>query len=225
MDIIQSEELEITVDGAALQGFIAHPAQPGPGVLVLHAWWGLTPFFKDLCRRLAAEGFTAFAPDLNEGKTADTIEGAEQLMAARDYQHTQATALAALRWFNAQYPQQGGLGLIGFSMGASWALQLSSQAADAVKAVVLFYDVQPIDFTTVRAHFLGHYGETDVWTKVEWSREMEADMRQAGVQVDFYRYPAGHWFFEANRPDAYAPAEAELAWQRSLNFFKAELME
>ena len=48
------------------------PGGSGPGVLVLHAWWGLTPFFREYCDRLAAEGLVAFAPDLYAGATAHT---------------------------------------------------------------------------------------------------------------------------------------------------------
>src|SRR5207244_12815422 len=56
----------------------------GPGVLVLHAWWGLNDFFKGLCDRLATDGFVAFAPDLYCGATASTRDGAENLMAKVD---------------------------------------------------------------------------------------------------------------------------------------------
>lgn len=51
----------------------------GPGVLVLHSWWGLNEFFRRFCDRLADEGFVALAPDLHEGKTATTISEAQQL--------------------------------------------------------------------------------------------------------------------------------------------------
>ena len=61
-------------------GHLALPARGnGPGVLVLHAWWGLTGFFKSFCDRLANDGFIALAPDLYHGKTASTVDRAEQL--------------------------------------------------------------------------------------------------------------------------------------------------
>jgi carboxymethylenebutenolidase len=53
-------------------------------VLVLHAWWGLTPFFMNVCERLAAEGFVALAPDRYGGPTAATIEEAEALQRQRE---------------------------------------------------------------------------------------------------------------------------------------------
>jgi carboxymethylenebutenolidase len=62
-------------------GYLALPEQqPAPGVLVLHAWWGLNSCIKQLCDRLAQAGFVAFAPDLYQGRTAPTIEQAEALL-------------------------------------------------------------------------------------------------------------------------------------------------
>ncbi len=62
------------VNGGTMEGYLALPERGhGPGVLVLHAWWGLTPFFMNVCERLAAEGFVAFAPDRYGGPTAATI--------------------------------------------------------------------------------------------------------------------------------------------------------
>ena len=60
--------------------YLAQPkSSSGKGVLVIHAWWGLNQFFKDLCDRLAGEGFFALAPDLYHGKTASTIDQAKKL--------------------------------------------------------------------------------------------------------------------------------------------------
>lgn len=65
--------------------YVVTPASgTGPGVLVLHGWWGLTPFFKAVCDRLADAGFVALAPDLHEGQTADTPDEAEAILAATD---------------------------------------------------------------------------------------------------------------------------------------------
>jgi len=72
--------LEFDINGRTVTGYLALPAWGhGPGVLVLQAWWGLTPFFKDVCERLAAEGFVAFAPDRYGGPTAATNEEAVAL--------------------------------------------------------------------------------------------------------------------------------------------------
>jgi carboxymethylenebutenolidase len=207
-------------------GHLAIPKRgAGPGVLVLHAWWGLTPVFKRVCDRLADEGFVAFAPDLNNGKIARTIDEAKQLMAERDFEATRATALAALDQLRGHSAARGtSIGAIGFSMGAAWALLLSSLQPDAVAAVVVFYGGGEADFGAARAAYLGHFAEHDEWEPLDWIRQMEADMRAAGREVTIHTYPgAGHWFFEDDRPDAYHAESARLAWERTLAFPRARV--
>ncbi len=76
---------EFEVGTRTASGYLAVPQRGhGPGVLVLHAWWGLTPFFMNVCERLAAEGFVALAPDRYGGPTAATIEEAEALQRQRE---------------------------------------------------------------------------------------------------------------------------------------------
>ena len=197
----------------------------GPGVLVLHAWWGLTPVFTGLCDRLAREGFVALAPDLSNGLTASTVAEAEANLAARDVPRSRAAAHAAVQALR-DHPavQSAGLGSIGFSMGAAWALQLASDFPQAFSASVLFYGVGPSDVGPARTAFQGHFAETDEWEPLEGVREMEAALRAAGREVDFYVYPGtGHWFFESDRPDAYQPEAAELAWERALSYLRSHL--
>jgi carboxymethylenebutenolidase len=206
-------------------GYLALPKQQhGPGVLVLHAWWGLTPFFHELCERLARAGFVAFAPDLYQGRTAATIDAAKALLDQRDFEAMQAIAAGALVYFRAHPAVRGdGVGAVGFSMGAAWAADLASAAPADIAAVVLFYGVVAEDFTKARAAFQGHFGENDEWEPLDGVRELEADLRAAGRPTTFYLYPgAQHWFFETNRPEYDAEA-AELAWQRTVEFLQARL--
>lgn len=119
-------------------GFLADPAPgKGPGVLVLHAWWGLNDTMKAFCSRLAESGFVAFAPDLYHGRVADTIAGAEALGQALDANHLQAKAEiaeAALFLHQRAGQPERGLAVVGFSLGAYYALDLS--AAEDRKSVV-----------------------------------------------------------------------------------------
>jgi carboxymethylenebutenolidase len=212
------------LDGA--RAYLAAPAGGGPGVLVLHAWWGLTPVFTRLCDRLAEAGFVALAPDLYQGRTASTIAEAKALMEQRDEAAMQATAEAGLAALG-QHPEvraPKGLGLVGFSMGAAWATQLSAEQPAAVAAVVLFYGAGAGDFVRARAAYLGHFADPDEWEPLEWVRGMENDMRAAGREVTLHLYPgAGHWFFEDDRSDAYQPEAAALAWTRTVAFLRQRL--
>ena len=215
-----------TVAAIKPTGYLAVPESgSGPGLLVLHAWWGLTPFFQSVCDRLAAAGFVAFAPDLNEGKTAQAIEEAQQLMAERDFEVTRSTVLNAVDYLQ-QLPavSAAGLGVIGWSMGAAWSMFVSTLVPQAVRAVVIFYGTGDPDFTQSRAVFLGHFAEQDEWDSLDDVRQMEAAMRQAGVELTLHVYSgAGHWFFEEDKPDYYDPAAAALAWQRTIEFLRMQL--
>src|SRR3712207_9359265 len=115
---------EFDVNGETMEGYLALPERGhGPGVLVLHAWWGLTTFFMNVCEWLAAEGFVTFAPDRYGGPTAATIEEAEALQREReDWEQTEAALRASVAFLGAHEAVVGeGLGALGFSAGAAWA--------------------------------------------------------------------------------------------------------
>ena len=212
-------------EGRTIPGYLAMPAKgEGPGVLVLHAWWGLNDFFKTLCDRLAQEGFVALVPDLYGGSVAKTIDEAKQLIGQLNFQEAKAAVLGATDYLR-QHPavRRAGLGAIGFSMGAAYALLLSGLRPENVKAVVIFYGTEGADFAAARAAYLGHFAETDEWEPLEGVRQMEADMRAAGREVTLHIYPGvGHWFVETDRPE-YNPAAAQLAWERTFNFLRQQL--
>lgn len=220
---MSGKEITFDVNGQSTAGYLAVPAQPNaPGVIVLHAWWGLNPFFKKLCDRLAAEGFAAFAPDLNNGKIAKTIAEAKQLMTERDLERQQAIVVAASDFLRSRPAvRQEALSVIGFSMGAAWSLVLASERPEDIGKVILFYgSYYGMDFTKVRANILGHYAETDEYEPVDERRAMEADMRTVGLKPAFHIYPnTKHWFFEEDRPEYDAEA-AKLAWTRTLEFLR-----
>lgn len=204
-------------------GYLAiPPSGTGRGVLVLHAWWGLNDTIKAFCQRLADAGFIAFAPDLYHGKVADTIAGAEALGQALDANYLQAKAeiAAATRYLSDHVGQAGsGLAVIGFSLGAYYALDLAASDPEHIRSVVLFYGTGGGDFSHARAEFLGHFADIDEYEPQANVDGLEQSLRGAGRAVTFYRYPdTGHWFFEADRTQAYNPAAASLAWDRTLAF-------
>lgn len=206
-------------------GYEALPATgEGPGVLVLHAWWGLNDFFRGLCDRLAAAGFVVVAPDLWGGTVATTVPEAESLLQQRDEAATFQAASDALAHLRSHPAVRGErLGAVGFSMGAAWAVYLAGVRPD-LKAVALYYGIGEGDFAAAQAAFLGHFAEDDPWEPEEGVRWLEGALREAGRDREFHRYPGvGHWFVEEDRPDAYSPAAAELAWERTLAFLRERL--
>jgi carboxymethylenebutenolidase len=217
----------LPVQSTEHRAYLAVPESgAGPGVLVLHAWWGLTPIFTDVCDRLAAAGYVALAPSLYaDGATAATITEAEVLRDAHDEEVVAKPVVQAaaeqLRELLAVNGAQ--IGVIGFSLGAYWALHLSQVRPDDVSAVVAVYGTDDGDYRTARAAYLGHFAERDDFEPLEAVRALEAKIREAGREVTFYVYPGtGHWFVEPNRPE-YDAAAAELVWDRTLNFLNERL--
>jgi carboxymethylenebutenolidase len=206
-------------------GYVTVPdSGSGPGVLVLHAWWGLTPFFRQVCDRLAEAGFVALAPDLFAGRTADTPEAGEALLAEADIDataHLVRSSLFALHGMPAT--PDAPIGTLGFSMGGSWALWLAGRIPDLVGATVVFYGTQKIDMSPATSAFLGHFAETDPYVDDDELTLLEADLHVLDKDVEFHHYPGtGHWFFESDRP-AYDEPAATLAWDRTLTFLRDRL--
>ena len=218
----------VKVGPADNRAYLAVPdGGTGPGVLVLHAWWGLTSVFTDVCDRLATDGYVALAPSLYaDGATAATIAEAEALRDTHDEAAEAVPAvLAAVEHLRALPAVTGAqIGVIGFSMGAYWALRLSQELPDDIGAVVPVYGTSDGDFGTARAAYLGHFAEHDDYEPLEYVRALESTIRAAGREVTFHVYPGtGHWFVEPNRPDVYNAAATELVWERTLAFLKAQL--
>jgi carboxymethylenebutenolidase len=200
---------------------------PLGGVLVLHPWWGVNETVKNFCERLAEEGFVVFAPDLYHGKVATTIAEAEALGGAVEANVDQANreireAAAYLRE-RAGNNARDGIAVIGFSMGAYFALDLSIAEPDLVNSVVAFYGSSPEGsdkFSRAKARYLVHFAETDKYEPQENVESLEQALKDAGRPATIYRYQGtGHWFFEHDRPE-YDAAAASLAWERTLAFLK-----
>ncbi len=207
------------------EGFLAVPSTgKGPGVLALHAWWGLNGTMKAICSQLAGSGFVAFAPDLYHGKVADTFAEAETLGTALDTNHLQAKAeIADATLFLSECVCQPdrGLAVIGFSLGVYYALDLAAADPEHIRSVVIFYGTGLGNFSSSKAAYLGHFAENDEFEPQSNVNDLEEAIKRAGRPVTFYRYSGcGHWFFEPDR-SAYNQAAASLAWVRTLAFLRS----
>ena len=111
--------------------------------------------------------------------------------------------------------------MIGFSLGAYYALDLSVTAPEHIRSVVIFYGTWPGDYSSSKAAYLGHFAETDEFEPQSDVDNLEESLRRAGRPVTFYRYSGtGHCFFDPHRSRAYNQAAASLAWDRTLAFLR-----
>lgn len=115
---IQKSEIELDDNGRPLNAYVVSPSGGGPGVLVLPSWWGLKPFFKQVCDQLAEQGYTALAPDYYHGRIGHTIDEAKVLQkeAESDLEVMGAMIKAAKDHLSSLRTGEP-IGVIGFSMG------------------------------------------------------------------------------------------------------------
>jgi carboxymethylenebutenolidase len=221
--VIQGSEIKLDVIGKPLKAYLASPGQGRPGVLVLPSWFGLKPYFKQVCHRLADQGYTALALDYYGGRIGNTIDEAKELQQeAESDPDVMGARVQAAKDHLASLRTGESIGILGFSMGTDWAVMTAAKEPD-VAATVLFYGGWSVDFSHMKSKVLGHYAETDEWQPLEVAKEMETNMKAAGVDVTLYTYPGtAHWFMEEDRPE-YNPAAASLAWERTFAFLTRSL--
>ena len=207
--------------------YLAAPAGPARAtVAVLHAWWGLTDVMTGVCDDLAALGYVAVAPDLYAGALAATAEEAAELRARKRSTPMWRQIVGAVEQARSTH-RAPAVGQIGFSMGGHWALWLAKQSRPEIppiSATTVFYATRAGDFSASRSAFQFHLAETDPFVSTSSVGRQDRQLRAAGRDVAFHRYPGtGHWFFEWDRPDAHDPAAARVAWQRTIEFLDRHL--
>ncbi|GLT23383.1 hydrolase [Zoogloea oryzae] len=233
---------EITVpapDGVALKAYRAQPAGKGPfpTVLVVQEIFGVHEYIRDVCRRLARQGYQAIAPNLfqRQGDPAG-IDSVADILAKVVSKVPDAQVLADLDATAAWAAANGGdgarLGITGFCWGGriTW---LYAAHNPKLKAGVAWYGRltgvasamtphHPIDVVDkISAPVLGLYGAKDQGIPVSDVDDMKADLAKAGKRVEFVVYPdAGHAFHADYRP-SYRAADAADGWGRLLAWFKA----
>ena len=122
----------IEVGGRAVRCHVAGTPGPGtPGVLLLHAWWGLNEDIRAYADRLAAEGFAVLAPDLYAGTVVDTVEEAERMSGSLDEAASDAIALAAFDSLARRTGPGGRTATLGFSLGVPWAVWVPARRSGA----------------------------------------------------------------------------------------------
>ncbi len=212
-------------DNTAGQAFLIDPKgrKKGPGILVLHSWWGLNEWTKDFCARLTKLGYTVLAPDMLDGKTTTDPEEGERLLAELNPDELSGLVVSSAQTLRAASADPNRpIATVGFSMGASMAFWLSVNLPHNVNSVVAFYGTQAIDFDKSNAKYLGHYGDSDHMVSADERVSTESFIRLGGRETEFHTYEgAGHWFFEDG--ENYNEEASKLAWARTVNFLAEQL--
>ena len=219
--------VDIAANGRTIKGYLAAPAEQGPGLIVLQEWWGLVDHIKDVCDRFAAEGFVALAPDLYEGQTTKSPDEAGKLMMALNIARTASHLKGAVDLLVKHEQLKGQrVGIVGFCMGGQLALYAASKD-ERIGASVDYYGIHPEvkpDYAAIKGPVMGFFGAEDEMVTPDKVRALEAKLREANVPVAFTSFDkAGHAFFNDTRPEAYNAQAARTAWQRSLTFFRENL--
>ncbi len=204
--------------------FVQADTGPGPGVLLLHSFWGLTPSVKGLADNLADRGYTVLAPDINFGELPESEDDALNHLGEASPDRLASLVLSAATLLY-EKSSEGPIGIIGFGMGGSLALWASVRLADLVAAAVSFYGSQQIDFAGSKSSYLIHLAEEDEYIPEDEAAFMEATMGLEDLAVDVIRYPGTRHGFCEPDGDTFDPGAFDEAWERSLDFLADRLLD
>lgn len=211
-----------------INGYLVRPAAKGkrPAVIVIQENRGLNPHIEDIARRLAVAGFLAFAPDLLSvsGGTPPNEDQARELHAKTDPETIVAAAVAAVPFMRTHAESTGNVGAVGFCFGGGVVNRLAAEAP-ALKAGVAYYGAQlPADkVPAIHAPLLLHYAALDERINAGIAT-YEAALKGNGKRYTVYIYPGVNHAFNNDTGGArYNKEAADLAWERTLAFFKENL--
>jgi len=209
-------------------GYLVRPKDKSkrPAVLVIHENRGLNPHIEDVARRYAAEGFLTLAPDLLSvsGGTPPDEDKARQLHTRTEREDMIAAAVAGAAYLARHRESTGKVGAVGFCFGGGVVNRLATDSAD-IAAAAPYYGIQPPaeKVANIKAPLLLHYAETDENID-KGIPAFEAVLKAANKRYTIHIYPGTQHAFNNDTGAArYNKAASDLAWSRTLVFFKENL--
>jgi len=194
-----------------------------PGIMVVHENRGLNPHIEDIARRMALANFMAFAPDgltSQGGFPGDDYRGG-QLFSKVDGKKMTEDMVAAALWLKNRPDSTGKIGVTGFCYGGGISNTLAVRLGPDLAAAAPFYGGPPAkdDVAKIKAAILVHHGELDARLAGSWPA-YDAALKEAGVPHEGYIYAgAVHGFNCDATPERYNKPAADLAWQRTIDWF------
>ena len=232
--IVPPDDARLTIEtvlynapGARINGYLARPKEKGkrPAVIVIHENRGRNPHIEDVARRLALEGFLVLSPDLLSvaGGTPPNDDQARDLHAKTDKTAMLNAALAAIPFMKNHAESTGKVGAVGFCYGGGVANSMAVASAD-LNAGVAYYGAQPPaeQVASIKAPLLLHYAGLDQRINAGIPA-YEAALKAAGKRYTIYIYDNVNHAFNNDTGDRYDKPTADLAWSRTIAFFKDNL--
>jgi carboxymethylenebutenolidase len=212
-----------------MRGYLVQPTGPGPfaTVLVVHENRGLNPYIEDVARRAATEGFLALAPDglWPVGGYPGNDDDGRALQASLDQSKLRTDMVNSARYLKAHALSAGKLGVTGFCWGGGTTNFLAATLGADLQAGVPFYGAAPetAAVTAIKAPLLIQYAENDERINALWPA-FEGALKANAVPYEMYIYPGTQHGFHNNSTPRYHEASAKLAWERTIAFFKKQLV-
>ncbi len=229
--IVPADDKRLTTRDQVIAGYKAYVAEPRTrslksSVLVIHENRGLNEHTRDVARRVALGGFRAAAVDFLslQGGTPTNEDQAREMIGKVDLGKTVTDAVAILGEL-AKSSRGGKVGAVGFCWGGGFVNRLAVAAGEQLDAGVVYYGPGPApsEAAKVQAPLMIHHAGLDeriAQTLWPWV----AALRAAGKPVTYFNYEGvNHAFNNDTSAERYDKAAADLAWQRTLRFFKRHL--
>jgi carboxymethylenebutenolidase len=211
-----------------MRGYLVRQAKSEgkrPGILVIHENRGLNPHIEDIARRVALDGFVAFAPDalFPLGGYPGDEDKARELFPKLDSAKTREDFVAAAAFLKKRPECSGKIGAVGFCWGGGMVNYLATQLPD-LSAGVPYYGSAPDtkDVAKIKCPLLIHAAESDERINAGWP-EFERALKAANVKYERFLYPGTQHGFNNDTTPRYDAAAAKLAWERTIAFFNKHL--
>ncbi|MCE4564571.1 dienelactone hydrolase family protein [Maribellus sp. CM-23] len=227
---LKTETIEYTSPkgGGKIKGQLSRPANHAkklPGIVVVHENRGLNPHIADVGRRAALEGFISLSPDALTplGGYPGNDDDGRALQSKRDRNEMLEDFIAAFETLKNHPECDGNVGVVGFCFGG-WISNMMAVQVPDLKAAVPFYGGQPEtgDVPQIKAPLLLHFASLDQRVNAGWPA-YEAALKANSKKYTAYMYEGVNHGFHNDTTPRYDETAAKLAWQRTINFFKANL--
>ncbi|MDF1576137.1 MAG: dienelactone hydrolase family protein [Bacteroidales bacterium] len=214
--------------GGEIKGLLSLPAESDgklPGIVVVHENRGLNPYIEDVGRRAALAGFISLAPDALTplGGYPGNDDDGRSLQRQRDRDEMLEDFIAAYEYLKADSRCTGKIGVVGFCFGG-WISNMMAVKVAGLHAAVPFYGGQPDaeSVPQINAPLLLHYAGLDTRVNEGWPAYEEA-LKKYNKEYTAYIYPEVNHGFHNDSTPRYDKDAAELAWKRTIDFFKKNL--